>query len=664
MSVNPVARAQDVRAAQIAQFCQNLPTALGSGVLLAVLLSATLWEGADHRNLLLWVAGIVAISGVRGGLWRQWRARRQSAAEIVLALSMPMRATSIAAGLVWGSTTLYLFQAHDTGTQMLLAFVLAGITAGATTSMAADRFAAVGFQLAVLVPLAARMAVEGGREHLGMCLMTTLYLAFLVATVLRLHRQITDGILMRAEAQRRESALRESEQRYRNLAHTDSLTGLPNRHALHQLLPDLLPAAGKGAPVALLYLDVDNFKDLNDTHGHGFGDRTLLLVAERLRLAVRHDDIVARMGGDEFVIVAPQIRTRGDAEALAGKVLQALSEPAEVDTVSVRLGASIGIGLYPEDGWGAEELLKRADIALYQAKMRGRARFHSFTPDMDDSLRERLFLEKALRAALGNDELFVEYQPLIDLQQNRPPELETLLRWRHPQRGLLSPAKFIPIAEHYGLMESLGEYVLRSVCRQLRDWHADMVPLVPVAINVSPRQFDGGRLSQLVERTTAEFGVDPSLLHIEITESALMQHSGNVIETLHRLRALGVRISVDDFGTGYSSLSYLKNLPIDCLKIDRSFIHDMTRDPRDVALVRGIIGIAKSLSMRVVAEGVETQRQAEMLRALGCELAQGYYFHRPMSAARCAALLIAAPSAPSFTETLTQPHLKRLGASA
>ena len=651
-----------IRAAQLAQYCNSLPSGLGSSLLLALIYVATLWASGSTTGELPWLGAIAAITAVRALLWLRYRRTRPEQTGQMLALAWPLRLASLVSGLIWGSTTIFLFSEADISTQMVLAFVLAGVTAGSTTSMAADRTAATSYQIAVLIPLAVRMLMQGGAAHFGMCLMTLLYLTFLIITIFRLNIQIVDNIAMRFQAERREAALRDSELRYRELAHADALTGLPNRHSLHQTLPALLAAEGSRGRLAVMYFDVDNFKDINDSHGHGFGDRILTALAERLRDSVRPQDMVVRMGGDEFVIIARDVVDHQSIEHLAQSILAHLEQPIMADSVAAQVRASIGIGVFPEDGADAEELMKNADIALYQAKARGRSCYQFFTADMNESFRERIFLERDLRSALRTEQIFVEYQPLVDLQGDRPPELEALLRWHHPERGLVPPAKFIPIAEHCGLMNELGEEVLRLVCRQLRSWLDDLVPVVPVAINVSPRQFDSGGLAKLVAGIAGEYQIDPTLLHIEITESALMVHSQNVLSTLRSLRAMGIKISVDDFGTGYSSLSYLKHLPIDCLKIDRSFINDMSNDRRDVALVRGIIGIAASLSMRVVAEGVETRQQALQLRELNCHAAQGYYFHRPMSADKCRALLTSIPGHRSLADTIRTQALRLVGA--
>ncbi len=424
------------------------------------------------------------------------------------------------------------------------------------------------------------------------------------------------------------------------LAHRDSLTGLPNRLYLKSRLPKLAAEAQRdGSKLALLYIDLDHFKDVNDSLGHSCGDRLLVAVAKRLRACISAGDLVVRMSGDEFIVIAVGLPAASAVDYIARRIQESLSAPIDIDGVRLSIVASIGISLCPADGTNLEQLLKHADIALYQAKSRGRGNHQFFTGDMQAQLSDRLELERALRRAIGGGQLFIEYQPSFDLGTGAPVGFEALLRWNHPQLGLVAPGRFIPIAEQGSLILDLGLWVLRQVCRQLSDWHLEGLPLLPVSINVTPRQFEHGRLVDTISGLTREFDIDANLLHFEITESAAMQHSEQQLGALQALRQLGSRILIDDFGTGYSSLSYLKHLPIDALKIDRAFVRDMATDSNDAAIVSAIIGIARSLGLHVVAEGVETAQQVDCLRKLGCETAQGFYFSRPVPAAEARVLL-------------------------
>jgi diguanylate cyclase (GGDEF)-like protein len=426
----------------------------------------------------------------------------------------------------------------------------------------------------------------------------------------------------------------------RGQAERDALTNAYNRHALLERLTHALEeAACSAAKVTLIFLDLDHFKDVNDTYGHAFGDQLLIAVAHRLQQCVGEDDLVVRMGGDEFVVITGRARDRDAVGRLAEQIKAVLGEPLTVGEVAMRVSCSMGIAVYPDDGGTADLLLQYADIALYEAKAAGRNGFRCFSAKMNEINQERVFLTRSLADAIGTEQLFIDYQPVVDLPTGRIIGLEALARWRHPQRGLIPPNDFIAIAEQSCLIEAIGENVLRHVCGQVKAWQADFVPLVPVAVNVSPRQFEQGRLADMFVRVIKDFDIDPTLIRIEITENGLMRNLHEHAKTLQRLRDFGVTISIDDFGTGHSSLRYLKELPIDCLKIDRSFVAHIIDDERDTAIVRAAINIAHSMGIVMVAEGVEFVEQAQRLRELGCVAAQGYLFHRPMAADACKTLL-------------------------
>jgi diguanylate cyclase (GGDEF)-like protein len=420
------------------------------------------------------------------------------------------------------------------------------------------------------------------------------------------------------------------------LARRDSLTGLPNRVHLQRLLPRLLTRAARDRThLALLNLNLDHFKNVNDSLGHGIGDKLLSAVADRLRASTASHDIVVRMGGDEFVVVCTMLPDATVVDSIAGRMHTVLSEPLEIDGIALTIAPSIGISVYPEDGSDFEQLLKHADIALHAAKERGRGNHQFYTPEMNARLRERVDLERALHQALDNDELTVEYQPCFDLQTLRTVSFEALIRWRTASGSYIPPSRFIPIAEQSNLIMAVGDFVLRRVCQQLSEWQRDLVPLVPVSVNISARQFETAPLASRVAALAQEFGIDASLVHFEITESAAMQNSQQQLGALQALRNLGSRILIDDFGTGYSSLSYLKHLPIDTLKIDRAFVRDMVTNGNDAAIVRAIVGVAKSLGLMLVAEGIESEEQLECLRKLGCESGQGFLVSPPVPAATC-----------------------------
>jgi diguanylate cyclase (GGDEF)-like protein len=492
-----------------------------------------------------------------------------------------------------------------------------------------------------------------------MSAMVALYAAFLCIAITKLSSQTTQNIELRLQSVHREQRLFESEARYRKLAHHDTLTGLPNRFALQEALPQrLAQARDSEARVALLYLDLDDFKDVNDSRGHGCGDLLLTEIAKRLRSCLRHDDLVARMGGDEFIVVTSDATPREQVELLALRIRGTLAAPLAVADEMLSPRVSIGIAVFPDDGNDTAQLMKHADTALYQAKARGRNGAVFYDTVMSAAVTERLYLERALLATLDSEALEVVYQPLVDLATGAVNGLEALVRWRHADRGLISPATCIATAEQCGLIDRLGKQVLGIVARQIRQWQDDMLPPIPVAINISPRQLERGHFASLVADVAEEHDIDPSMLQVEITESTLMGNSTEQLSGLEALRRMGVQVSIDDFGTGYSNLSYLKHLPIDCVKIDRCFIHDMQHDSRDAAIVTAVVAIGHSLGLRVVAEGVETSHQAETLVALGCDSAQGYHFHRPLTPEQCRELLrrLARAERPQPTQSPTSLH--------
>ena len=462
------------------------------------------------------------------------------------------------------------------------------------------------------------------------------------AIAMRLERRALVCLVARDITVRKQAEIqrRIHQKRLSHYALHDTLTKLPNRLHLRSRLPKLTAKAdGDGSRLALLFVDLDHFKDINDSLGHDAGDQLLVSVAQRLRASVASSDLVVRMGGDEFVVIATALRQPDDADLIARRIQDTLATPFEICGAVLNARMSIGIAVYPDDGADLEALLKHADIALYQAKERGRGTHQFFTQEIGSRLNERLSLGQALRSALGTEQIYLEYQPAFDIESGKPVTLEALLRWKHPELGAISPARFIPIAEQSGLIHELGNGVIRRVCQQIAEWSAEGVPLVPVSINVSARQFEQGRIADRVAELTREFGVNPRLLHFEITESVVVHNSEQHLGALQALRNLGSKILIDDFGTGYSSLSYLKNLPIDTLKIDRSFVSDMPHDDYDVAIVRGVVGIARSLGLQLVAEGVETAEQLACVRDLGCGYAQGFHFSRSLPPEECRLLL-------------------------
>jgi len=425
-----------------------------------------------------------------------------------------------------------------------------------------------------------------------------------------------------------------AEARIEFLAHHDALTGLPNRVLLRDRMVHSLGAATRtGSGLALLLLDLDRFKHVNDSLGHLVGDQLLRVVAERIRASVRAADTVSRQGGDEFLILLSEIQDADAVARVAEKILEAMTAPFEIDGHAITTSFSIGISLFPDDAADFDTLLRQADTALYQAKAGGRGTYRFFTDQMNVAAMERMRLETNLRQALERRELYLEFQPQVDLESGRIVGAEALLRWNHAELGQVPPDRFIPVAEDTGLIVPIGTWVLHEACRQAQAWRDAGLPLLRMAVNLSAIQFRRTDLVATVRAALEASGLDPAALEGEITESLLVDSSAQVQETMRQLKALGMRLAVDDFGVGYSGLRYLKHFEIDKLKIDRSFVLDIPGDPEDVTLVHAIIQLARSLTLEVVAEGVENDAQVALLRAFGCHEVQGYLFGRPMSAA-------------------------------
>jgi diguanylate cyclase (GGDEF)-like protein len=423
-----------------------------------------------------------------------------------------------------------------------------------------------------------------------------------------------------------------AEQRIEELATSDALTGLPNRLLLQDRLEHaLVNARRKGELLALLFVDLDNFKTINDSLGHPSGDALLKQVASRVASVMRKVDTLARLGGDEFVILLEGLREAEDAGAVAQKVLRALAEPMQVEGRSLSTSCSIGISVFPADGQDSTTLLRNADMAMYSAKDRGRADYQFFSQEMNIRATEKLAIESSLRHALPQRQLELHYQPKFALRGGELTGVEALVRWHHPQRGLLLPGRFIPIAEETGLIVPLGEWVLRAACAQARDWRDRCGAAVQVSVNLSVLQFTRG-LTAMVEEALRAEGLQPALLELEITESLLMRNVEANVATLRTLSQAGVRIAIDDFGTGYSSLGYLRRFKIDTLKVDQTFVREIESSADDIAIVRAIIALARSLKLRVIAEGVESKGQLDALRELDCDEWQGHYAGQPLTA--------------------------------
>lgn len=431
-----------------------------------------------------------------------------------------------------------------------------------------------------------------------------------------------------------------AEERVAFLAYYDALTGLPNRTLLHdRLVKALAGARRRQESVALLFLDLDRFKIINDSLGHSIGDLLLQEVAERLKSAARAQDTVARIGGDEFLIALTAIKDVSDAAVAAERIMDSMSAEFVVHGHSFSVTCSIGLSIFPDHGVDSETLIKNADAAMYCAKDSGRNSFRFFTSDMNAQVMERLTMENSLRMALEKKELFLMYQPQMDIRSGQVIGLEALLRWRHPELGMVPPDKFIRVAENSGLILSIGEWVLRTACSQARKWQEESLPALPVAVNVSAVQFRQEGFLELIKKILSETGLDAKHLELELTESLLLSNADLTFTLLQKLKSMGLKLAIDDFGTGYSSLSYLRQFPVSKLKIDRSFVRDIAMNTDDAAITKAIISMAKGLNLKVIAEGVENEGQMSFLREHGCDEIQGYYFSRPVLAEDVPAIL-------------------------
>lgn len=450
------------------------------------------------------------------------------------------------------------------------------------------------------------------------------------------------------EAYQRNHIEREAAERF---AFTDQLTGLPNRRVLERAFEKL--DLSKGTPVAAMFIDVDGFKVINDTLGHEAGDQLLKRLGGRLSAAMRDEDLVVRLSGDEFMVLAQGVDSQAEASSIAQRIFSVLAAPVVINESDISISASIGVAFYPRDAHDAATLVRHADSAMYMVKRSGKNGLRFYTPDTASHLERRGDIEHELGSALAHKQFSLEYQPIVDVNSGDVVKMEALLRWSHPRLGQVGPAEFVPIAEESGAIVAIGTWVLGEACRQLRAWHDSGLQNLRLAINVSPLQFSQPTFFRTVVGAIEAAGVPAASLELELTESVVVNRVDDVRGTLAALRALGISIAIDDFGTGYSSLAYLRDLPIDAVKIDRGFVRDLAR-PREapqfaLALVEAILTLAQHLDLTIVAEGVETEDQRTLLAGLGCHEAQGFYFSRPMPASEVPAYLRRAPHDPVET---------------
>lgn len=587
----------------------------------AMVLAVALWHSPDRTLALVWAAA-VSSGAIFIGV-QAHSSRRIAKPQFVSRGAMHrLVRNALILGTAWGIVPVAFFADASSGAQLVITCLCAGMLAGGAFAFATIPVAAIAFTAPIFIGIAICLVRNGEFVYVLVAILVVVYGSVLLRGVFLNSFEFAQRIISQLDAER--------------TVRQDPLTRLPNRFAFNELLDGALNRlAQTGEEFAVLLLDLDRFKDVNDKFGHPAGDEFLIQVAARLQRCTRAAEHVARIGGDEFALIMTNLRRAEDALEIAESFVAAFADPFPIEGCDVVGATSVGIVLAPRDGTTSHDLLKHVDIALYRAKKAGSGTICSFEASDDRSVRDRKALRRDLEQAIERNELFLVYQPFLDISQNRITGFEALLRWQHPVRGLVSPSEFIPIAEESGLIHQLGEWVVRRACATLSTLPSD----VRIAVNFSAVQFHNTAILQTIVRALAETVVAPTRLEIEITESMLISKYGSAPSILNSLLQLGVTVALDDFGTGFSSLTYLRKLPFSRIKIDQSFIRDMLTQPDCAAIVKSVIGLAQDLRIGIVAEGVETADQLEYLRQSNCDEAQGYLIGRPVSADQIPALL-------------------------
>jgi diguanylate cyclase (GGDEF)-like protein len=587
----------------------------------AAVLAIALWHSPDWKLALIW-AVIVASAATAFGL-QSHTSRRITKPQFVSRRAMHRLArNAFVLGAVWGIVPVAFFANASSGGQLVITCLCSGMLAGGALAFATVPIAAIAFTAPLFVGIAICLGRDGDPAYVLMAILVVVYGAVLLRAVFVNSFSFARRVIRQIEAER--------------TVRQDPLTQLPNRFAFNETLDSALKRlALSGEEFAVLLLDLDRLKEVNDKFGHPAGDEFLVQVASRLQRCTRAAEHVARIGGDEFALVMANLARPEDALEIAERFVAAFAEPFPIEGREIVGATSVGIVLAPRDGNTPLDVMKNADTALYRAKKAGPGTVCFFEEADDRSSRDRKALQSDLAGAIARDELFLVFQPFLDLADNRITGFEALLRWEHPQRGLIPPSEFIPIAEETGLIHEIGEWVIRRACATLANWPEE----IRVAVNFSAAQFHNNGILQIIVQALADAKIAPHRLEIEITESMLLSKYGSAASVLNALLQLGVTVALDDFGTGFSSLTYLRKLPFNRIKIDQSFIRDMLVQPDCAAIVKSVIGLARDLRIGVVAEGVETADQLEYLRQISCDEVQGYLISRPVPAEQVLALL-------------------------
>ena len=623
-SARSTERLLDVGLEQTRILYAALPLSLLATLINATVLSALLWEQTRLAANLGWLGGIYLLTAAR---WVNYRNFNKASSGLEPGNDWRLRTLlgTLLAGIFWGSASFLIFPEHSIAHQAIFALVIAGMSAGAVTTLSAVFGICASFLLTTLIPLIGVFALGEGTINFMMAVMSSLFLIMVLFSSRRLSHTILESLEMRYERQK-------AEQTIRHQALYDDLTKLPNRRLLlERLTRELSRSRRHDHTGAVLFLDLDHFKTINDSLGHGVGDELLRSVAARLRRRLRKEDTAARLGGDEFVLLIPELANdidiaSGKVRRLANEVLKEFREPFTVSGHELHVSASIGVAIFPIADEKPEDLLKKADVAMYSAKAGGRGAMQLFLPSMQQAADRRLTIERGLRRALSNGELELYYQPQF-VSDERLFGAEALMRWNHPGEGLVPPSQFIQIAEETGLIIPMGDWALRQACQDLVLIEEDSD--IRFSVNISPRQFREPNFVERVKTILNETGASAERLCFEITEGTVIDNIDQAVERMEQLKSLGLSFSVDDFGTGHSSLAYLKRLPLDVIKIDQSFVRDIHSDPNDAIIVQTIIAMSHHMGLDVIAEGVETPQAKEFLLSKGCDKYQGYLFGRP-----------------------------------
>jgi diguanylate cyclase (GGDEF)-like protein len=611
----------DVKSEQIRILFAAIPGSLFAILVCSLILSIAQWQVVDHATILAWFAITNLLSLLRLLMFQQF-AHQQPEFLVDGVWAQRAITTSLLSGATWGIGGYFLFPEHSPAHQVFLAFVISGMCAGAITTLSSIISAARGFVVCAILPIIAKFNLIDSEFSLAMTIMSVLFVAMILVSAQRLNLTIRQSLEFRHQ---RELA----EQTIRYQAQYDDLTNLPNRRLfLATLRQEMAKADRHRRYGAVFFIDLDRFKAVNDSLGHAVGDDLLIEVAQKISARLRQEDSVGRLGGDEFVVLLPEVgidpeSAGSHASRIADEMRLLFAQPFTIQGHEIHLTISIGIALFPGNV-GADDLLKFADVAMYRVKSEGRDGVRLFSVEMQDAVNQQRIIEKGLRQALANGEFELYFQGQYDAD-NLLIGAESLLRWNHPQRGVIAPGAFIDVAEQTGLIVPIGDWVLRSACEQLRLFGADL----KLAVNVSPRQFSDPAFVDNLQRVLMETGANPRQLTLEITEGLAIGDIGHSIATMNELKKLGIKFSVDDFGTGYSSLSYLHQLPIDELKIDQSFVRNISTSPENEVIVDTIIVMAQQLNLTIVAEGIETTDELNYLKSRQCNYFQGYHFARP-----------------------------------